>query len=356
MNVENRSFRWIWLLVLVGLVAFASWRIFFRPAPEPPASVAEIRSREGTPVTVFRSELLPWEHWATFYGKAVSATEVSIAAERQEYVSSVSVDVGESVSKGQVLATLDSRIARERLGAQEAVAIEMESKYNRLKALQAAGGASAQEVESAFSAAQNARAGLNDLQTSFSRLTITSPISGVVTTRNVEKGNLVSPGQILFRVADLASIDIVLDVAPGDVGRITSEMPSRFRTPTGWVYSKIKRIEPVADPATGLFSIVLSAPSGSGISAGQTIEAQIRDERVTAALMVPYEAIRQLGGDRVVVYVLSEEGTAIEKDVSVGNTFNGKARILSGLDQGDRVIVKGADRLFPNARVWVQEE
>jgi membrane fusion protein, multidrug efflux system len=346
----------MWVFPLIAIVGFASWRIFFRPAPEPPVSVAEIRSREGTPVTVFRAELLPWEHWITFYGKIVPATEVSIAAERQEYVSSVSVDVGASVGKGQVLATLDSSTARERLSAQEAVAIEMESKYNRLKALQAAGGASAQEVESAFSAAQNARAGLKDLQTSFSRLRISSPISGVVTSRNVEKGNFVSPGQVLFRVADLAVLDIVLDVAPNEVGRITAKMPSRFRTPAGWVYAEIKRIEPLADPATGLFSIVLSAPSGSGVSAGQTIEAQIRDEREPTALMVPYEAIRQLGGDRVVVYVLSEEGTAVEKDVTVGNTSNGKVRILSGLDQGDQVIVKGSDRLFPNARVWVQEE
>ncbi|MDO9508558.1 MAG: efflux RND transporter periplasmic adaptor subunit [Thermovirgaceae bacterium] len=355
MNANKDSYRWIWGVLLVAIVAFAGWRIFFKPAPQPPVSVAEIRSREGTPVTSFRVELSPWEHWLTLFGKTVAAAEVKVAAERQEYVASVSVEVGDTVTKGQVLATLDRQTAGERLSAQEAITLEMESKYNRLKILHAAGGASTQEVESALSAAKSASAGLKDLQTSFSRLSITAPVAGVVTGRFAEKGNLVSPGQVLFTVADLGLLDVTLDVAPNQTGKIIKGMPSRVRTPNGWVDSKIKRIDPVADPATGLFSVVLSIPPRSGLSPGQTVEAQIQDEKIADALVVPYEAIKQIGGERTVVYILSD-GIASERGVITGESFNGNVRILSGVDPGNSVIVKGSDRMFPNAKVWVQEE
>jgi len=166
LNTNRRSYRWIWALILVAIVFFASWRIFFKPAPQPPVSIAEIRSREGTPVTVLSVALSPREHWVTLYGKTAAASEVKIAAEQQEYIDSVAADVGDTVAKGQILATLNRKTARERLSAQEAITLEMERRYDRLKVLHAAGGASSQEMERTLSDAKTARAGLKDLQTS----------------------------------------------------------------------------------------------------------------------------------------------------------------------------------------------
>lgn len=289
------------------------------------------------------------------YGRTLAVSEVEVAAEQQEYIASVVADVGDNVSKGQVLATLDRETARERLYAQEAITLEMESKYSRIKALFAAGGASAQEVEVAFSEAKSARADLKDLQTSFSRLTITAPAAGVVTGRFAEKGNLVSPGQVLFTVADLEKLEVVLDVAPSEINRVIPGMPSRVKTSSGWVDTDIKRIDPVTDPSSGLFRVVLSLPSSTGLRPGQMVEAQIQDENIADAMLVPYEAIKQIGSEKNVVYVLSGD-IAIERDIIAGETYNGSVRILSGISPGEMIIVKGSDRLFPNAKVWVQEK
>lgn len=355
MNTNRRSYRWIWALILVVLVVFAGWRIFFKPAPQPPVSIAEIRSREGTPVTVLSVDLSRWEHWITLYGKTVAAAEVKVAAEQQEYIASVAVDVGDPVAKGQILATLDRQTARARLSAQDSIALEMERRYDRLKVLHTAGGASTQEMERALSDAKTARAGLKDMQTSFSRLTITSPVAGVVTGRFAEKGTLVMPGQALFVVADLGVLDVNLDVAPNQISRISRGMPSMVQSSNGWVDTVIKRIDPAADPVTGLFNVVLSIPPNSGLSPGQTLEARIQDENIADALLVPYQAVKQIGGDRSVVYVLSGD-IALERDIIPGETYNGNVRVLSGLNPGETIILKGSDRLFPNARVWIQED
>jgi membrane fusion protein (multidrug efflux system) len=352
---EKRSYRWIWWLLLILLVALGTWRIFFRPASQPPVSVAEIRSREGVPVTVHDVAPSRWEHWITFFGKTKAVSEVQVAAERQEYVSSVVVDVGDSVKTGQPLATLDTRVARQRLAAQKASVTEKQGRYRRLLALQAAGGASAQEVEAALSDAESALAALTDAQMSLSRMTITAPLGGVVTGRFVETGDLVSPGRILFTISDLDAIEAVLDVSPKDIFKMVKGMPARVQTPNGWVKAAIKRIEPTADPLTGLFSVVLSVPAGSGLSPGQALEAQVQDEDIADAIVIPYEALKQIGGERTVVYVVAE-GVAEERDVITGGSYGGAVRVLSGVEPGERVVVKGSDRMFPNARVWVQED
>ena len=355
MDKKKRSYRWIWWLLLVLLVVLGAWRIFLGPVSQPPVSVAEIRSREGVPVTVHEVVPSRWEHWVTFFGKTQAASEAKVAAERQEYVSSVAVDVGDSVKRGQVLATLDVRVVRQRLAAQKATLAEKQGRYKRLLALQSAGGASAQEVEAALSDAESALAALTDAQTSLSRMTITAPLDGVVTGRFVETGDLVSAGRTLFTVSDLDAIEAVLDVSPKDVFKMARGMLARVKAPNGWVKASIKRIDPAADPSTGLFSVVLSVPSGSGLSPGQALDAQVQDEDITDAVVIPYEALKQIGGERTVVYVVTE-GVAEEKDVITGGTYGGAVRVLSGVEPGEKVVVKGSDRMFPNARVWVQEE
>ena len=71
--------------------------------------------------------------------------------------------------------------------------------------------------------------------------------------------------------------------------------------------------------------------------------------------MIPYEALKQIGGERTVVYVVSE-GVAEERDVITGGSYGGAVRVLSGVEPGESIVVKGSDRMFPNARVWVQED
>ncbi|MEA3508399.1 MAG: efflux RND transporter periplasmic adaptor subunit [Synergistota bacterium] len=354
MAARNRH-RWIWGVVLLGLVAFVAWRIVARPEKETPVSVADIRAREGVPVTVTEVCQGAWEHWITLYGRVVAAGQVTVAADRQEYIREVKVDVGDSVRAGQTLLVLDRRTTLENMEAQKAREVEARNKYQRLKSLQQAGGASSQEVEGAYASSQEASARLQELRTALGRLTVNSPTDGVVSARNAEVGDLVSPGQMLFTVADLNALEAELDVSPSDAVEIAVGLPARVMTPNGWIYAKIKRVNPTADPVTGLFTVVLSLPPMSGLSPGQTVRGMIQDEALVDAISIPYEALQQLGNDEHAVFVLSDD-VAVERNVIPGETFNGGVRILSGLEPCDTVIVKGSDRLFPGAGVWVQED
>lgn len=345
----------VWGLLVLLLFGGMVWRVATREEKEPPASVAEIRADRGIPVTVEEVCSGPWEHWITLYGRVRAPRTVNVSADRQEFVQTVLVDVGGSVEKGQRLALLERATLREEYNAQQARVNEKTGRYRRLRTLQEAGGASAQEVESALAEAEEARARLEALRRDLDKISVHSPVNGVILEKRIEEGALASPGSPLFVVADLDSLEAELDVAPDDAWKIRKGLAARVRTPNGWVDAEFLRIDPSADATTGLFRVVLAIPPRSGLSPGQSVEGQIQDEKLADAISIPYESIQQLEEGKTAVYTVSGD-VALQRLVMTGRASNGQVRVLSGLEPCEVIVVRGADRLFPNAKIWIQED
>lgn len=342
-----------WVFLLLGGIGLGAWKALSREKPAPPVSVAAIKAERGMPVTVVTAEKGYWESWISLYGRVQTANPHSVASDRQEYALTVDVNVGDRVTKGQVLVTLDTRTAAQNMAALRARSAEAQAQYERLRSLHAAGGTSMREVESAFAAAQDARARLAESQTGLSRHKVTAPVGGIVLSRTVEPGELVSPGKSLFVVADLDDLEAVMDVAPGDLPRIPPNPKVMVRSHVnGWVDARFKRLDPQADVTTGLYAAVFSLPSGSGLLPGAVVEGQLRLLALEDAVSLPYEAVRPLA-TRHVVYVVSGD-VAEEREVRIDDTRDNRTRIVFGLEGGERVVFKGAERLFPGAKIWIQ--
>jgi RND family efflux transporter MFP subunit len=345
----------VWAFLLLLLFGGTIWQVSTREQKEPPASVAEIRAEQGIPVTVEEVCSGPWEHWITLYGRVKAPQPVDVSADRQEYVQQVLVDVGDRVNRGQRLALLEKSTLQQEYNAQKARVNERAGRYRRLKTLQEAGGASAQEVEAALAEAEEARARLEALARDLDKISIGSPVNGIILQKNIEEGALASPGSPLFVVADLDRLEAELDVAPDDAWKIRKGLAARVKTPNGWVDAEFLRIDPSANPGTGLFQVVLAIPPRSGLSPGQTLEGQVQDEKLADAISISYESIQQLEEGKTAVYVVSDD-VAKQRMVMTGRESNGRVRVLSGLEPCDVVVVRGADRLFPDAKIWIQED
>lgn len=352
---RSRLHLFVWGLLVLFLLGGVTWQVATRGKKEPPASVAEIRADKGIPVTVEEVCSGPWEHWITLYGRVQAPKTVNVSADRQEYVQSILVDVGDRVSRGQRLAVLEKSTLQQEYSAQQARVNEKVGRYRRLKTLQEAGGASTQEVEAALAEAEEARARLEAFERDLEKVSILSPVNGVVLERRIEEGALASPGSPLFVVADLDRLEAELDVAPADAWKIRQGLAARVKTPNGWVDAEFLRIDPAADSDTGLFKAVLAIPPRSGLVPGQTVEGQVQDEKIADAITIPYESLQQLEEGKTAVYVVSGD-VAQQRIVMTGRQSNGRARVLSGLEPCEVVVVRGADRLFPNAKIWVQED
>jgi hypothetical protein len=87
---------------------------------------------------------------------------------------------------------------------------------------------------------------------------------------------------------------------------------------------------------------------------GASVETEIRIEHSESVVVVPYESVREVGGVAK-VYVCSGD-VAVERIVQKGRTNDqGQTHIVAGLEKGETVVLKGADRMYDGSRIWIQE-
>jgi RND family efflux transporter MFP subunit len=277
-----------------------------------------------------------------------------VSASQQEYIIDISAEVGDAVVKGQTLALLDNKTTMEKVSAARAREQELAAKHQRLKVLQQAGGTSNQDVEGAFTQYRDAQATLQGLATELSRKKVVAPISGVITKRDAEDGQLANPSRPLFVIADTSQIEVTLDIAPRYSLQIKPGMQASVLANGTWAPAVVKRIDPLADEVTGLYHSVLTVlpHEPNTFHLGGTVECQILLEDMENALVVPYELIREVNGVSV-VYVV-RDGVAYERPIERGRTMNALARVLDGIEPGEQLVYNGVDRMFDRTKVWVQ--
>jgi RND family efflux transporter MFP subunit len=359
MNKRSNAAKIAIVIILVGSFCLMGWRIFNRPKPSEAVSISAIRESSGMPVTSWSVVQSPWEYWLPLYGTVRTSGLSEVYASQSEYVTSLSAEVGDTVTKGQVLAALDSRKASEKAQAAQARYSELSLRYERTKELQKAGGSSKQEVESVFSQYKEAGASLQQLQTELARHKVVSPIDGVVMQRDAEIGLFANTSKPLFVIGDPKRFEIAIDLSPRYISMVRDGEQARYLSPAGeWETASVKRVDPMANAVTGLYNVVLALESQEGGNAqlrvGGSVEAQIRIEHDDSVITVPYESVRELEGVAK-VYVCSGD-VAAERVVQKGRTNDqGQTRILAGLAAGEHVILKGADRMYDGARIWIQD-
>jgi membrane fusion protein (multidrug efflux system) len=350
------------VVLVIGASASMGWRIFNRPTPSEAVSIAAIRERNGMPVTSWVASRSPWEYWLPLYGTVRTSGLSEVYASQAEYVTSLSAEVGDTVKRGQVLATLDSRRAAERVQAAAARYNELSLRYERTQELQKAGGSSRQDVENVFSLYKEAGASLQQLQTELARHKVVSPIDGVVMQRDAEIGLLSSAGKPLFVIGDPKRFEIAIDLSPRYITLVKNGEKARYLTPSGsWKTAAVKRVDPMANAITGLYNVVLDVENEAGVKpeeielrVGASVEAEVLIEQSESVVVIPYESIRELEGEAK-VYVRSGD-IAVERAVRKGRTNEqGQTHILSGLESGEEVVLKGADRMYDGAKIWIQE-
>ena len=219
--------------------------------------------------------------------------------------------------------------------------------------------AARREVEAAAAGLEQAQAARAQAEELLSYTVIRSPIAGVVYERNIEPGELASPGgQIpMLRVADPTSVyyeatvseRMAPKVCPGQRVELSVQVNGERR-----LQGEVARLVPVANPDRRDFLVRIGI-SGNTEAArpGVFARGSIVVEERTEAVVIPKDALVDREG-RTIVYIVSG-GVARERPVEVGLTDRTRAEILSGLEAGEKVVVVGAQGLADGEQVAVRE-
>ena len=283
-------------------------------------------------------------------GKIESESQSSLNFAVSGRVVFVSVKEGDYIKKGQVIASLDREkfeIAL-RQAQQDVVAADakLEKVYddlpdNRIESFQDKINRTAAEAvkNQAFDAVKLAERNLKDA-------TLTSPIDGTIIELNVKAGEEVSAAETAAKVADTASIHFISEIDETDIGSISEGQNALIHLdayPDQEINSKVQKVSSFGttiETEATVFEVEFAFPAEDKFIIGMNGDIQITTEEKNNVLSVPVEAMAAENS----VWV-SKNGQYIEKEVEVGIQNDSQAEIISGIEEGETVVIEGFDEI-----------
>ena len=279
------------------------------------------------------------------------------------------VEVGESVDVGQPLATLDevdlklqAEQADAELHAATGVLAQAAAAETRAKDLRVKGWTTDAQLDQAKAAADEARARLNraersvDLtKNSLSYATLVADSRGVVTATLIEPGQVVAAGQTAIRVARFGEKEAVVAIPETLLGRAKEGTASvtLWSEPNKKYAAKLREIAPTADPATRTYLAKFSLPGADDrVSLGMTATLTLADPATQRVARLPLSALFNEGGAPS-FYIVDDKGDVTLKPVTIKAYESNDVVITGGVDEGDKVVALGVQKLDPTQKVRV---
>lgn len=286
------------------------------------------------------------------YTATVEAENINnIAPSTPNRIKTIRVDVGDRVRAGQELVTLDRsnsdqlRINRDNL----------QREYDRAVKLLEIGSGTQQQVDQLQAQLDAVKSQYNNMM---ENTILRSPISGVVTARNYDPGDMTGNMPVLT-VGQLSPVvKVMINITENDMSKIAAGMPVsvKFDAFGDEVFSgKVSRIHPTVDTATRTFQVeVQVANPKEDIKPGMFARVDINLGNQDNVVVPDRAVVKQTGSGNKYVYVLRGNKVSFQR-VELGQRLDTSYELLSGIEDGDTVVVTGQARLIDGAEVEVQK-
>ena len=285
-------------------------------------------------------------------------------------VTRVSAELGSRVGRGDPLAVIFSNELAEAQMKYLSMRAMLEAdhrKVERTQQLEAIGAASRQELEEVtaihtghetevaasrqrlqlLGLSQKRVAALQEASQVVSDVVVPSPVEGIVITRTVNPGQVVSAGQDLFVVADLRTVWVIGDLYEKDFGSVRIGTPATVTVPAAAqnvLRGRVAYIDPRVDPATRTAKVRVEVPNRTGdLRLGMYVTVSFEEGGNRQRVVIPQHAVQTVG-DRSVVYVPSSEGEGQfeERRVKLGAILGDRVEVLEGLKSGEQIVTEGS--------------
>jgi len=297
-------------------------------------------------------------------GTVMSLNDSRIAAEIEGVLTGLA-NIGDAVDKGAVIATIEPRLMQVQLTRARAnvARLEAELRYRRqqlarVEELAVNDNAAANFLDETIAARDqalhqlaDARAQLERAQGDFDRTEIRAAFAGHVTARLASVGEYIGVGEDVLRLVDTHRIEIALPapialtafVQPGSQVRVRNNGIERLHT--------VRAVVPVGDSVSRMVEIRLRAVEGDWL-VGTPVTVSLPSATPVTTVAVPRDALVERGGESF-VFKVTEKGTAERIVADIRSTVGLWIGIANGIEAGDRVVIRGGERLSPGQAVEV---
>lgn len=314
--------------------------------------ISELDTNKKVPlITVLSAKEEVFDHYLELQGAVQTKQNVLIYPEMPGLLTRIYVKEGQYVKKGQTLAKIDDGGLANQLAQIEAQAALAETTYKRQKRLwEQKIGSEIQflQAKTNYEAQTNA---VSQLRRQLAKSVITAPFSGVIDDVIKEQGTVVAPGMgsEVFRIVNLKNMYIETDVPESYITSIKKGKNVEVEFPVlgEKLTSKIRQAGNFINPANRTFKVEVGVPNHEGkIKPNLTAKLRINDYSNEKAILIPQSIISENAKGEQYVYVVEnikdQVGTAKQIIITTGKTQGDIIEVLSGIENGTKIIEEGA--------------
>jgi len=352
----------------IGALAFL---VLTAPALSPVRAHASETEAARLPVAVVTPRIVAAAPDMAITGTIQARIQTNVSFNTSGKVTARLVEVGQHVTADTVLATLDpaeqqAEVSSAEAGLASARAQQQQADltFQRQRSLITGGfttRTSFDQAQEALTTTQSqvraAQAALNTAREQLAYTTLRAGQDGIVVSQSVEVGQVVQTGQAVFVLARDGERDAVFNVpealltAPPSDRNVDVTLQSE---PGVRATGTVREISPILDPATDTVTVKVGmAETPPRMTLGAAVVGRGRWEQ-SRVFVVPWSALFTTGG-RPAVWVLDAEDAVSLRPVEVRNYETGLVYLSGGLEQGQRVVARGGQLLFPGQRVRAVE-
>jgi RND family efflux transporter MFP subunit len=300
-------------------------------------------------------------------GNVVAWREMLISSETTGLgVSEVLVDEGDKVLKGQTLARLNSAILRAQVAQHQASVAELQaslataqSDLRRARTV-SAGVVSEQTAEQRETLVKTtaaklaaASAALDEVSARLRQTGILAPADSTVAARSINLGQVVQSGTEMFRLIEDGRVEVNALVPEGQIFNVRPGQSARVADPAGSAHQgEVRIVAPIVDAKTRLGTVRVMLPASTTLKPGMFARVDIQFD-AGSSLSVPLKAL-VWQQSKPAVFKVTGSSTAVRTPVTTGRKTSDYVEILSGLSEGDPVVVDGAGLLKDGDSVRVE--
>lgn len=279
--------------------------------------------------------------------------ETKISADIQGKINAVLVDVGNAVSKGQILIQLDNSLLKLQLQTVEVQIEGLEDDVNRYTILTEADAVQGVQLEKAKLGLKSAKVQRATLLEQISKTSIKAPFSGVVTAKLNEEGGFAAPGIPLLQITDINTLRFTVNVPEKDLEQFRTNQTYSISSD---VYPEIPlsgKIIMVGSKANlgNSFPIQFQVENTKNLSikSGMFGKVNLSSTLKEQGILIPSSAIIEENGGAKVYIV--KTGKAVLQKIMTSKSIGNKTLVSSGLKEHDIIVVDGFINLFENANI-----
>jgi membrane fusion protein, multidrug efflux system len=266
---------------------------------------------------------------------------------------------GDRVKQGQPLLFIDTQLMQIDLAKAESNVAKLQHDmqiYTELFEGNAATQEKVNEIRQLYSDAQNQ---VRQLRKQIADATIKAPITGIISSKEVEEGMFVTTGTVIGSIINQSSLKVEVNVTESQVYQIGLGQKIRLATavdPNKAFWGTITFISPQANEVYNYKVEITTAGNNGGISLrpGTFVYADFLGKAPEKMLLIPREALNESTQD-VSVYI-ADKGRARLRPITVGSSFGSKVQVIKGLQPGSEVIISGQINLRDGAFIQISKQ